>query len=106
MRLKSIKKIVILFLILISSNVFSQKSSNKTVSEPITLEKFVENIKEQNQSLKNSDSINVMVNDLLIENLETYMIDPKNISKLEILVLDPKRINQTKPSIIITTRIK
>jgi len=100
------KKIVILFLILISSNVFSQKNSNKTVSEPITLEKFVEKIKDQNESLKNVESINVMVNDLLIDNLEAYMIDPKNISKLEILVLDPKQINQTKPSIIITTRIK
>lgn len=49
-----------------------------------------------------------MVNDLLIENLNEYRINPKNISRLEILVLDPKGVNRegTKPSIIITTKVK
>ncbi len=102
------KKIVVLFLILISVNVFSQKNLNQPVSESITLQEFVEKTKAQNESIKNAQNINVMVNDLLIENLTEYKINPKNISRMEILVLDTKGVNRegTKPSIIITTKIK
>jgi hypothetical protein len=102
------KKILILFLISISVNVYSQENLNKTTSESITLQEFVKKTKAQNESIKNAESVNVMVNDLLIENLNEYRINPKNISRLEILVLDPKGVNRegTKPSIIITTKVK
>ena len=49
-----------------------------------------------------------MVNDLLIEDLDGFKIEPKNVSKLEVLVLEPNGAKQEerKPSIIITTKIK
>lgn len=84
-------------------NSFSQKNSNKTTQEPITLQEFVEKIKTQNESIKNVVSLNVMVDDFLIENLLEYKIDPKNVAEIEILVMEPKDVYQhrSKPSIII-----
>ncbi|MEI7509235.1 MAG: hypothetical protein WCJ62_07190 [Flavobacterium sp.] len=69
---------------------------------------FVETVKAKNQSIKNAKSINVMVNDLLIEDLNDFKIDPRTISRLEVLVLEPNGVKpeETKPSIIITTKIK
>lgn len=101
-----------LLLILISLNCFSQTVANK--SEPVisnkehltTLQNVVDGIKEKNKSIKNVEHVNVMVNDMLIENLQDFNIDPKSISMVEVLVLEPKagtgeRIN---PSIIIDTK--
>ena len=79
---------------------------NKTAT--ISLTEFIETVKAKNQSIKNSKNINVMVNDLLIEDLDGFKIEPKNVSKLEVLVLEPNGAKQEerKPSIIITTKIK
>ncbi len=100
------KKIFTLLLNLIALNVSSQNKSSDTTAS-ITLQEFVEKIKTQNESIKNVEKVNVMVNDLLIENLSEYMIDPKSVSKMEVLVLDSKGTNRgTKPSIIITTKRK
>ena len=103
-----IKKIITLAIILIFVNVSSQTAvdePDKRKAATITLQEFVEKVKAQNESIKNVENVNVMVNDLLIDNLDDYMIDPKNVSKMEVLVLDPK-INRegTRPSIIITTK--
>lgn len=103
------KKIFTILLILISLNVLSQNNaddSNKNATESITLREFVEKIKSQTESIKNAESINVMVDDLLMEKLDEYMINPKNVLNVEILVLEPHDGNyqRSKPSIIIKTK--
>jgi len=74
----------------------------------ITLQNLVEKIKVETAALRNVKTINVMVNDLLIEDLAAYMIDPKNISTKEILILEDNHATQEgfKASIIINTRKK
>ena len=80
---------------------------NAQESQKITLKEFIEQVKEKNESIKKADSVNVMINDLLIENHDEYKIDPKNISRMEILVIEPeKNTAGVKPSIIISTKIK
>jgi hypothetical protein len=92
--------ISLLFILSISS--FAQENLNS-----ITLLQFINELKTQNESIKNADNVNVMINDVLIENQTEYKIDKNNISRMEILVIDPKKnINGIKPSIIITTKIK
>jgi hypothetical protein len=94
----------VLFLF-ISITAFSQakpESSNKGMTSLLTV---VEGIKEKNESIKNVEHINVMVNDLLIENLVDYTIDPKSIAVVEVVVLEPKAGSpKLNPSIIINTR--
>lgn len=100
--IKMLKKTIIrlLFILSVSSN--AQENQNS-----ITLFQFIEELKTKNESIKNAESVNVMVNDVLIENQKDYKIDPKNVSRMEILVIDPKKnINNIQPSIIISTRIK
>ena len=103
------KKIIPLLFILFSLSATSQTMDNdKNKTSTISLADFVETVKAKNESIKNAKNINVMVNDLLIEDLNGFMIDPKNVSKLEVLVLEPNGAKQEerKPSIIITTKIK
>jgi ABC-type transporter MlaC component len=105
------KKIVLLLFILVSIGASSQNlvsDTNKNKMASISLTEFVARIKAQNESLKNAKNIQVMVNDLLIENADTFLIDPKNVAKMEVLVLEPNGINReaTQPSIIIYTKIK
>lgn len=95
-----------LFLVLFSLNGFSQaKAVANPKTELTTLQKVVDDIKAKNQSLKNVEHPTIMVNDKLVENLKTFIINPKNIAMVEVLVLEPKangeRIN---PSIIINTK--
>lgn len=103
------KKIISILFILVTLSAYSQsidlgKNKNTTMS----LAEFVETVKAKNQSIKNAKSINVMVNDLLIEDLSEFKIDTKTISRLEVLVLEPNGVKpeETKPSIIITTKTK
>lgn len=99
---KMLKKIIITLLFIVSLTTYAQENSNS-----ITLLQFIEQLKTQNESIKNAESVNVMVNDVLIENQTEYKIDKKNISRMEILVIDPKNnINNLPPSIIISTRVK
>ncbi len=103
------KKIIPFLFILFSLSVAAQSMDNdKNKTATISLAEFVETVKAKNESIKNVKNINVMVNDLLIEDLNGFMIDPKNVSKLEVLVLEPNGTKQEerKPSIIITTKIK
>jgi hypothetical protein len=76
----------------------------------IPLQKLIDKIKLEDKSLRDSKAVNVnvMVNDLLIENIEDYFIDPKNISLKEVLVLNANDTNKDlmKASIIINTRNK
>ena len=100
-----------LFLLLFSIVIYSQKSgtsSNTSMqNEPrlITLQKLVDIIKSEEKSLQNVEAVNVMVNDMLIENLQDYMINPKNIAQQEVLVLNVNGVNSdaTRASIIINT---
>ena len=110
-----IKRTLIIYLFFISLNAFSQTNSIATeqvVTEKqngeISLRKLVDKIKSENESLKNAKAINVMVNDLMIDDLKTFMIDPKNISRTQVLILDQNGANRDgmKPSIIINTRKK
>lgn len=110
-----IKQTLIIFLVFISLTVYSQTNSNTTelvVTEKqngiISLRKLVDKIKSENESLRNAKAINVMVNDLMIDDLESFMIDPKNISRTQVLILDQNGANRDgmKPSIIINTRKK
>lgn len=103
---KIVQNVLSLLLILISLNGFSQTDTPSSNKVPLmTLQNVVEGIKEKNESIKNVDHINVMVNDILVENLNSFTIDPKTIAMVEVLVLEPKasgeRIN---PSIIINTK--
>lgn len=72
----------------------------------IPLQKLVDRIKLEDKSLRDATAVNVMVNDLLIENIQDYFIDPKNISAKEVLVLNANDINKEamKASIIINTK--
>ncbi len=103
---------VLLFLIFTSFSAFSQPIRNtqqSTISnnnEQLTsLETVVEDIKENNDSIKNAAHINVMVNDKLVENLRDFILDPKSIAMVEVLVLEPKAGKERiSPSIIINTK--
>lgn len=104
------RRMLPLLLFLLSTAAFSQDNADNTAivgQGLISLEEFVSGLKSRNESIKDAESVNVMVNDLLIENLKDYKIDPKNISKMEILVLEPNDAQRRrKPSIIITTKRK
>lgn len=103
------KNLFSLVLLLFSLNGFAQEITSEkpeTNSRLTTLQKVVDGIKEKNASIRNEEKVNVMVNDRLVDNLQSFTIDPKSISMVEVVVLDPKpgseqRIN---PSIIINTR--
>lgn len=106
-----VKKTISLCLFLFSLTAFSQNSAEQSaIQNPtgmITLQKLVEKIKSETESLKEVKTINVMVNDLLIEDLETFMIDPKNIRTKEILILEKGASHGgIKASIIINTKKK
>lgn len=99
-----------LFLVLFSLNGFSQtvqkpQADAKNKTEITTLQKVVDDIKAQNESIKNVEHPTIMVNDMLVDNLQSFIINPKDIAMVEVLVLEPKpngeRIN---PSIIINTK--
>ena len=97
-----LKKTFATILFLLLCNTINAQESKK-----ITLKEFIEQVKEKNESIKKADSVNVMINDLLIENHDEYKIDPKNVSRMEILVIEPeKNTSGVKPSIIISTKIK
>ena len=108
------KKITFTLLIaLFSMSIYSQNglvsSSTAEVQNDgklIPLQKLVDKIKLQDKSLRDAKAVNVMVNDLLIENIEDYFIDPKNISAKEVFVMNSNGVNTDamKASIIISTR--
>lgn len=97
-----------LFLVLFSLNGFSQApQKTETKAAITTLQKVVDGIKEKNVSIKNAEHLNIMVNDKLVENLQGFILDPKNIAMVEVLVLEPKAGSSQRvdPSIIINTKI-
>ncbi|MCF6132893.1 hypothetical protein [Flavobacterium wongokense] len=97
-----LQNILSLLFILVSLNGFSQTVDKSNLT---TLQNVVENIKQKNESIKNVESVNVMVNDVLIKDLQDFTIDPKSIAMVEVLVLKPKADGaQIKPSIIINTK--
>lgn len=102
------KNLFTLALILFSLNGFSQLIHKPTANKThlTTLQKVVDGIKQNNASIKNADSVNVMVNDKLVYNLQNVVIDPKSIALVEVLVLEPKygSAKQINPSIIINTK--
>lgn len=99
---KVILTLVYLIFLLIPLLGFSQTKAESNVT---TLEKVVENIKAKNESIKDAEHVNVMVNDLLIQDLKDFKIDPQNIAMVEVLVLNPKAgSNERIKSIIINTR--
>lgn len=80
-------------------------SQSETKSNVTTLEKVVAGIKEKNESIKDAEHVNVMVNDLLIRDLKDFKIDPKDIAMVEVLDLSPKAgTSERIKSIIINTR--
>lgn len=81
-----VRKSITFILFLFSSIVFAQETPKL-----ISLKQYVEQIKLQNESIKNVENVNVMINDVLIENHEEYKIDPKNVSRMEILVIEPEK---------------
>ena len=107
------KSVLILFIALFSMSIYSQNGlvSSTTAgiqnnAKLIPLQKLVDRIKLEDKSLRDATAVNVMVNDLLIENIQDYFIDPKNISAKEVLVLNANDINKEamKASIIINTK--
>lgn len=97
------KNLLTAMLLLASLHGFSQTATDKT--QVTTLQNYVDGIKEKNPSIKNVDSVNVMVNDKLVTDLQTVIIDPKRIALLEVLVLEPKPgSTKINPSIIINTK--
>lgn len=108
------KKITFTLLIaLFSMSIYSQNgliSSTKVEVQNdgklIPLQKLVDKIKLEDKSLRDAKAVNVMVNDLLIENIEDYFIDPKNISTKEVFVMNATGVNTDamKASIIINTK--
>lgn len=98
------QRLLWLALALFSVEGFSQNSSNQDNPKLTSLETFVENIKAKNESIKNADHLNVMVNDKLVYNLSDFTIDPKSVALVEVLVLKPREGQQLNPSIIINTK--
>lgn len=100
------KNLAVLLLVLFSLNSFSQTDGTSINSRLTTLQKVVDGIKEKNQSIKNEENLNVMVNDKLVEDLQNFTIDPKTIAMVEVLVLEPKNGSRERisPSIIINTK--
>ncbi|UPT69581.1 MAG: hypothetical protein M0D53_10405 [Flavobacterium sp. JAD_PAG50586_2] len=103
------KNLVSLALLLVSLNGFAQdnttvKSENN--SRLTSLQKVVDGIKEKNASIRDEQNVNVMVNDKLVENLQSFTIDPKTIALVEVVVLEPKSGSEQRvnPSIIINTK--
>jgi len=76
--------------------------------ELISLQKFVEKIKSENQSINKVENLNVNVDNFLIEDLSEYKIEESCVLKVNILMKDPKGVNRdgTKPTIQILTNIK
>lgn len=74
----------------------------------ISLQKFVEKIKSENQSINKLESLNVIVDNFLIQDLSEYTIEESCVLKVNILLKDPKGVNRdgTKPTIQILTNIK
>lgn len=99
---KVILTLVYLIFLLIPLLGFSQAKDKGNVT---TLEQVVENIKAKNESIKDAEHVNVMVNDMLIQDIKEFKIDPKSIAAVEVLVLNPKSgSNERIKSIIINTR--
>lgn len=103
------KNLLSLALLLFSMNGFAQEDTTAkpiTNSHLTTLQKVVDGIKEKNPSIRNEENLNVMVNDRLVDNLQSFTIDPKSIALVEVVVLDPKpgSEQQINPSIIINTK--
>lgn len=86
--------------------VSSTRAGIQNNAKLIPLQKLVDRIKLEDKSLRDATAVNVMVNDLLIENIQDYFIDPKNISAKEVVVLNANDINKEamKASIIINTK--
>lgn len=103
------KNLLSLALLLFTLHGFAQEDA---AAQPIsnsrltTLQKVVDGIKEKNPSIRNEENLNVMVNDRLVDNLQSFTIDPKSIALVEVVVLDPKPGSEQhiNPSIIINTR--
>ncbi len=95
-----------LFVMLFSLNGLSQaKPMANPKTELTTLQKVVDDIKAKNESIKNEKNITIMVDEMLVNNLQTFIINPKNIAMVEVLVLEPKPNGEKiKPSIIINTK--
>lgn len=74
----------------------------------IELPKLIEQIKLENQSIKNIENVNIVINDMLIQNISEYKIEESCIVKIEVLINDKKGVNRngTKPSIVIRTNSK
>ncbi len=90
--------------LLVSLNGFSQNTTTNN-GRVTTLQNVVEDIKSKNEVLKNADHVNVMVNDVLVEDLKDFTIDPKSIALVEVLDLNPKSGgNERIKSIIINTK--
>lgn len=109
------KSALTLFMVLFSIAIYSQKNlgtpehANIPNQTPlITLQMLVDKIKSEDKSLRNVEAVNVMVNNLLIKNLEQYMINPDKIAQQEVLVLNANGANRDsmRASIIINTTNK
>jgi hypothetical protein len=63
-------------------------------TELVTLQKFVEKIKARNESLKNIENVNVVVDDLLIEKFSEYRIEESCVVEIKIFNTAPKSKNR------------
>lgn len=93
------KKLAFVTFLLISLNTFSQTKSTKT-----TLKYIVEQMTSQTESLKNIKEFKVFVNDSLVENIETYKLDPKSI--LDLGFIRPGAVDSNEKKTIIIVRTK
>ncbi len=104
-KLNVYKKLFFVLFALTSGIGFSQQRAIQPKSEVTTLENVVEDIKAKNAAIKNEDEVNVMVNELIIDDLREFRIDPKSIKLVEVVVMQPKEGNErVKPAIIINTK--
>ena len=73
--------------------------TRKNKTPLLTLKEFIE------ESLKNIESVNVVVDGLLIQQLSEYKIEQSCITKFDIIKNDPKGVNRDgiKTTIVITT---
>jgi len=79
--------------------------TRKNKNSLLTLQKFIEEIKLNNESIKNALRVNVVVDSLLINEFSEYKIEPSCVLKINIIIKDPKGVNSdgTTPTIEIIT---
>jgi len=74
---------IVVGIVLLSGCFYGYVEHNRFEAYKTEIKNIAKEQEAKNESIKNVKNINVMVNDLLIEDLNGFKIDPKNEPKVE-----------------------